>query len=115
MSLLRQWVSQKSRSCSGRTSVKKPLRVCHLGKYYPPAPGGIESHVQTIARAQSAAGLDVRVVCVNHTNHEGRDLTYVRHGASGTVRHRDGGIDVTRVGRSASFARLDVCPELPRL
>jgi rhamnosyl/mannosyltransferase len=92
----------------------KPLRVCHLGKYYPPAPGGIESHVQTIARAQSSMGLSVRVVCVNHTNHEGRDLTYVRHGATDTVREEDGAIEVVRVGRSASFARLDVCPGLPR-
>ena len=91
------------------------LRVCHLGKYYPPAPGGIESHVQTIARAQSAMGLSVRVVCVNHTNHEGRDLTYVRHGATDTVYQSDGDIDVIRVGRSASFARLDVCPGMPRL
>jgi glycosyltransferase involved in cell wall biosynthesis len=111
-SKLRQW-------CQGIESweeaVNTPLRVCHLGKYYPPAPGGIESHVQTIARAQSAGGLAVRVVCVNHTNHEGRDLTYVRHGATDTVHHRDGDIDVTRVGRSASFARLDVCPGLPKL
>jgi glycosyltransferase involved in cell wall biosynthesis len=91
------------------------LRVCHLGKYYPPAPGGIESHVQTIAHAQASTGLSVRVICVNHTNHEGRDLTYVRHGATETVRELDGDIEVIRVGRSASFARLDVCPELPRL
>jgi rhamnosyl/mannosyltransferase len=92
-----------------------PFRVCHLGKYYPPAPGGMESHLQTIARAQAAMGLSVRVVCVNHTNREGRDLTYVRHGKTDTLEERDGEVRVTRVGRSASFARLDVCPDLPRL
>ena len=91
------------------------LRVCHLGKYYPPAPGGIESHVQTIARAQADMGVQVRVVCVNHTNHEGRDLTYVRHGATETVEEYDQNVAVTRVGRSASFARLDVCPGLNKL
>ena len=88
------------------------LRVCHLGKYYPPAPGGIETHVQTIARGQAALGLRVRVICVNHTNREGRDLTFVRHGATETIEQVDGGVRVTRVGRSASFARLDVCPTL---
>lgn len=93
----------------------RTLRVCHLGKYYPPAPGGIESHVQTIARGQADMGVSVRVVCVNHQNHEGRDLTYVRHGATPTVNEYDQNIAVTRVGRSASFARLDVCPGLTRL
>jgi rhamnosyl/mannosyltransferase len=31
------------------------------------------------------------------------------------VRERDGEVELVRVGRSASFARLDVCPDLPRL
>ncbi len=60
-------------------------------------------------------GLDVRVICVNHMNHEGRDLTYVRHGATETITEYDGDIEVLRIGRSASFARLDVCPSLPRV
>lgn len=93
----------------------RSIRVCHLGKYYPPAPGGIESHVQTMARAQAAAGLSVRAIVVNHTNHEGRDLTYCRHGATTTVHEEDQGVEVIRAGRSASFARLDVCPDLRAL
>jgi rhamnosyl/mannosyltransferase len=68
-----------------------------------------------MAHAQSSMGLSVRVICVNHTNHEGRDLTYVRHGATDTVREADGDVEVIRVGRSASFARLDICPGLPQL
>ena len=75
------------------------FRVCHLGKYYPPAPGGMESHVQTLARGQAALGATVRVLCVNH-----------RPGP--TEEGSDGAVAVTRFGRSASAAKLDVCPGL---
>lgn len=91
------------------------LKVVHLGKYYPPAPGGIESHVQTLARAQADLGMDVRVVCMNHANRAGRDITWARYGGTPTVHELDGRVRVDRIGRSASVARLDVCPELPRL
>lgn len=90
-------------------------KVCHLGKYYPPAPGGIETHVQTLARAQAALGAEVRVVCVNHVNRAGRDISWCRHGASETHDEHDGAVRVTRLGRSASFARLDVCTDLPHI
>ena len=49
------------------------LRVCHLGKFYPPASGGIESHLQTLARAQTRLGMAVDVLCVNHRNRQGDD------------------------------------------
>ncbi len=75
------------------------LSVCHLGKYYPPAPGGIESHVRTLAVAQADLGLDVRVLCVNHE----RGPTRTDH---------DGAVEVTRLGRAAKASKLDMCPEL---
>jgi rhamnosyl/mannosyltransferase len=75
------------------------LRVCHLGKYYPPASGGIESHVRTLALAQAELGLDVRVFCVNH-----------REGP--TAREKDADVEVTRFAPIASAAKLDVCPDL---
>src|SRR5436309_15377134 len=76
------------------------LRVCHLGKYYPPASGGMETHLQTLARAQAELGVKVHVVCVHH------DRT------SGTVEEWDGGVRLTRVGRWSSLSGLDVCPGL---
>src|SRR3569833_1259416 len=77
------------------------LRICHLGKYYPPAPGGIETHVRTLARAQAELGADVRVFCVNH-----------RPGPTSV--ERDGPVEVTRFRPAASAAKLEVCPELVR-
>lgn len=77
-----------------------PLRVCHLGKYYAPASGGIETHVRTLARAQAALGLDVKVYCLNHVS------------GTSTTTEDDGPIEVTRFGRRASVARLDLCPGL---
>jgi glycosyltransferase involved in cell wall biosynthesis len=79
----------------------KVLRICHLGKYYPPAPGGIETHVRTLALAQAGLGALVNVLCVNH---EGGP----------TVVEKDGPVEVTRFGRVVSALKIDVCPELVR-
>ena len=75
------------------------LKICHLGKYYPPMHGGIESHVQTLARTQAELGHDVRVFCLNHES-------------GPTSREYDGPISVTRFGRAVSAAKIDYCPDL---
>jgi rhamnosyl/mannosyltransferase len=86
-----------------------------LGKFYSPATGGIETHVRTLARAQAALGAEVRVVCVNHLDRKSRDVTWERFAVTETVEEWDGSVRVTRVGRRMSIARLDVCPDLPRV
>lgn len=83
-------------------------RIIHLSKYYPPAPGGIETHVQTLARSQAALGAEVHVVCVNGFDQQGRLSKRTK-----TVNEMDGDVSVTRLGRLSSLARLDICPELP--
>src|SRR5689334_18574486 len=90
-----------------------PLRVCHLAKFYPPAPGGIESHVRALARAQAAAGAKVRVLCVNHSDRRGRDVTWEPLARTATAEEWDGPVRVTRLGKWGNLARLDVCPGLP--
>lgn len=87
----------------------RPLRVCHLGKYYPPAAGGIETHVQTLAQSQAALGLQVSVICADHEgikrDGEGKRVSICRE--------RDGDVRVTRCARRFHVNRLDVCPSLP--
>src|SRR4051794_2422022 len=94
---------------------EQSLRVCHLGKFYPPATGGMERHVQTLARAQAALGAEVRVVCVNHLDRQGRDVTWNAFSSTPTVKEWDGVVQVTRLGRQASLSRFEVCFGLLRL
>jgi rhamnosyl/mannosyltransferase len=57
-------------------------------------------------------GADVRVAVVNHAA-DGRDATFDRFTATPTVEDADGPVRVTRVGRWANVAKLDVVPGLP--
>ena len=43
------------------------MRVTHLGKFYPPAPGGMERVVQSLAEGERSAGVDTRVLVVGTT------------------------------------------------
>jgi glycosyltransferase involved in cell wall biosynthesis len=79
--------------------VPDPLRICHLGKFYPPSQGGIETHVRNLARMQIRQGHRPRVICMHHE-------------PGPTVEDRDGDISITRVGRRGTFAKLDYCPGL---
>jgi glycosyltransferase involved in cell wall biosynthesis len=88
------------------------MHVCHLGKYYPPAYGGMETHVRTLARAQAGLGVRAQVVCVNHAAGKGPDRTWSPFPATATVHEIDGPVAVLRAGRWTSLARLDVCPNL---
>ena len=90
-------IARLERDCTA--SAGRPLRVCHLGKYYPPAAGGIETHVRTLAQAQAELGLDVSVLCMNHER-------------GPTRRENDGPVRVTRFRPLVSAAKIDVCPLL---
>lgn len=90
------------------------MRICHLGKYYFPVTGGIETHVRTLAKAQSAEGASVRVVCIGHQDASGQDVTLRPFAATQSSEEQDGDIRVTRIGRRFSLARWDVCPGMRR-
>ncbi|MDJ0736979.1 MAG: glycosyltransferase [Nostocaceae cyanobacterium] len=86
----------------------KSYRIVHLSKYYPPNPGGIETHVQTLAQSQAAFGAEVHVVCVNGFDEKGQPSIRTK-----TVYEKDENVRVTRLGRIFSLARFDICPQLP--
>jgi glycosyltransferase involved in cell wall biosynthesis len=79
------------------------LRITHLGKFFHPAHGGIERTVRSLAHAQARLGCSVRVICMDH-----------ERGRTTRVEH-DGPVEVVRVRRARSFAKLDHCPDLPRV
>jgi glycosyltransferase involved in cell wall biosynthesis len=110
---LEKRLSSQVSADAARGKCLEPIRVCHLTKYYPPAPGGIETHVSTLARAQVKLGADVHVVCVNHRNAKGRVITFQSLGITRTQIENSDSVSVRRVGRVASLARLDICPSLP--
>ena len=75
------------------------LRVLHVGKFYPPHAGGMETHVQTLCRAL-AATLDVQLIVA-------------ADGPQGTV-ELDHGVRVRRIGTLASIGAATVNPGMAR-
>jgi rhamnosyl/mannosyltransferase len=72
-------------------------------------PGGIETHVQTLARAQGDLGAEVHVLCVNGLAKKKGQFHRTK-----TIKELDKNVEVTSLGRLFSFARFDLCPDLPR-
>jgi glycosyltransferase involved in cell wall biosynthesis len=65
------------------------MRVVHLGKYYPPHRGGIESVTETLCRGLASRGVDVTVLASNETTDSRTDVV--------------DGVRIVRVGRQAEF------------
>lgn len=74
------------------------LRVLHVGKYYPPAPGGMEKVVQLLCEHERRV-TDSRVLVSNTT--------------ARTVSEEWRGVPVLRVARIAAIGSVGVCPTFP--
>jgi len=73
------------------------VRVLHVGKFYPPFRGGMETHLQDLCRATSPV-VDLDVV-VGHTR-------------SRTEHDQDGDIRVHRIATLATVASASICPAM---
>jgi glycosyltransferase involved in cell wall biosynthesis len=81
--------------------VTRRLRVLHVGKFYPPHPGGMESHLGFLAgRLRDSGEADVEVV--------------VSNASSDTVSEVIDGIPVTRVGTRLAVAGASFNPGMAR-
>jgi len=74
------------------------LRILHLGKYYPPSRGGIESVVESLCRGESTWGQTQALV--------------LSENGSTSVDVRDG-VPVRRVGSVARIGAVSMAPSLP--
>lgn len=75
------------------------LRVLHVGKFYPPHHGGMETHVQTLCE-ELRRDVDVQVLVASDDRR--------------TVRETINGVPVTRIGTKAMVASASVNPGMAR-
>jgi len=57
------------------------IKILHIGKFYPPVPGGIENFLMDLVNAQIKLGLDVRVIVHddrNYSNESGKQDDFVK-------------------------------------
>lgn len=76
---------------------RRKMRVLHVGKYYPPEKGGIETHVAGLCEAL-AEHTSVSVLVANRGQR--------------TVREQVNGIPVTRAGTLLNLAGAPLCPSM---
>ncbi len=74
------------------------IRVLHVGKYYPPVPGGIEQVVRLLCENERPA-IDSRAL-VSNTRHT-------------TIEEVVEGVPVTRLARVGYIGSVGLCPTLP--
>jgi lipopolysaccharide/colanic/teichoic acid biosynthesis glycosyltransferase/glycosyltransferase involved in cell wall biosynthesis len=74
------------------------LRILHLGKYYPPDRGGIETVVETLCRGERA-DVDTRALVLNKVNHTADEVLDE--------------VPVRRVASVATIGAVSIAPALP--
>jgi rhamnosyl/mannosyltransferase len=94
-------VEEQSVSCLLSSELKglDGLRVLHVGKFYPPHPGGMETHLRALCGELKQA-VNVEVVVAGDERE--------------TVEEMIDGVKVARLGTLLNFAAAPVCPQMVR-
>ena len=80
--------------------IESKLRVLHVGKYYPPHPGGMESHLEALC-GELKRSIDLEIV-VATSNGSGPSVELVN------------GVKVARVGKLFNLRSAPFCPRMVR-
>src|SRR5262249_2291456 len=91
---IEDWLVPSIRGGDDRNGTHK-LRVLHVGKFYPPHMGGIETHLQALC-TQLCKTLDVRVLVAND--------------AAESAEHIIEGVAVSRMGTPLTLFSAPLCP-----
>jgi glycosyltransferase involved in cell wall biosynthesis len=75
------------------------MRVLHVGKFYPPFMGGMETHLQALCN-ELQKFVDVKVIVANNSRRDAEEVV--------------SNIPVTRVGKLFDFASAPICPSMAR-
>ena len=91
--------SSKVAHLSARYPRPARIRVLHLGKYYPPYRGGMESHLECLCNELNRL-VDLQVIVANTSWRTADEIV--------------DGIKVTRVGKLFDLQSAPICPDLVR-
>ena len=84
----------------GLTRIERRLRVLHIGKFYPPHRGGMESHLEALcAELKETIDLEI-VVASSNGSHASEDVV--------------DGLKVARLGKLFSLRSAPFCPQMVR-
>lgn len=77
----------------------RKLRVLHVGKFYPPHVGGMETHLRTLCTALKDA-VDLNVIVANDGPRTKRTVV--------------DGVNLTRLGTALKISSTSICPQMVR-
>jgi len=84
----------------GLTKIERRLRVLHIGKFYPPHRGGMESHLETLC-GELKETVDLEIIVASSNGSHQSDETI-------------DGVEIARLGKLFSLRSAPFCPQMVR-